>query len=303
MTNIPSKEKDLLKRFLPKAVISFFRKMVYPEKINLVEENLNSLFFSHYRGLAAPGFNQKTAIKNAEFKVCSKNGGDGILLHIFSKIGITDRTFVELGVEDGRECNTANLSFNFGWQGMIVDADKEKIEIARSYYSKNSSQVKPVHCFITADNINKLLLDNGFRGEIDLFSIDIDGNDYWVWREITAINPRVVVAEYNAALGLKSMTIKYNPDFHYQKRHKETPMYFGASLAALTKLADSRGYILVGCDSNGHDAFFVRKDVAEGKFTELAPENAFYPNPHAVKTVGNIDKQFEQIKHLDFENI
>ena len=303
MINIPSKEKVLFKKFLPRIIISFFRKMVYPEKIYLIENNLNSIFLTHYQNITSEGLAPKTALKNAEFKICSKVGEDGLILYIFSKVGVINHTFVELGVEDGRECNTANLSFNFGWQGMIVDADKQKIESARAYYLEKSPQVKPVHCFITVDNINKLLLDNGFHGEIDLFSIDIDGNDYWVWREITAINPRVVVAEYNAALGLKSMTIKYNPDFHYQKRYKETPMYFGASLAALTKLANSKGYILIGCDSNGHDAFFVRKDVAEGKFIELKPEKAFYPNPHAIQTVGNLDKQFDQIKHLDFENI
>lgn len=293
-----SKEKEIIKKFLPGTLISFFRKIVYPERLHLIEKNLNSLFCLYYQKMAAPELNQKTALKNAEFKIYSKVGEDGLILYIFSKVGATNHTFVELGVEEGRECNTANLSLNFGWQGMIVDAGKEDIEKAKAYYAGRSCKVKPVYCFITADNINGLLSGNGFRGEIDLFSIDIDGNDYWVWKQLNAINPRVVVAEYNASLGLRPITMKYNPDFRYQSN-----LYFGASLAALTKLADSKGYILIGCDSQGHDAFFVRKDVAQGKFIGLTPEKAFYPNPHLIQKIGSLEEQFNKIKHLEFDHV
>ncbi|MBI2450046.1 MAG: hypothetical protein HYV47_00760 [Candidatus Nealsonbacteria bacterium] len=293
---VSSREKKLIKKILPRSIIAFFRKAIYPEKIYIVDENLNSLFKTYYQKIAAPDLSQKTVIRNSEFKVFSKNGGDGILLYIFSKVGVTDRTFVEIGVEDGRECNTANLSINFGWQGMIVDANKELIENAKIYYQ--DKKVKPVHCFVNAENINKLLLGNNFQGEIDLFSLDIDSNDYWVWRAITAIKPRVVVAEYNAAFGLRPITIKYNSDFHYQR-----DSYFGASLAALAKLAKEKGYILVGCDCYGHDAFFVRKDVADGKFIELSAQEVFYPNPGTIERIGSLEKQFELIKHRDFDYV
>jgi len=297
----PAKEKELAKKFLPRRIISVFRKIIYPEKINLVEENLRSLFCQYYHNIAAPDLDQKIAIKNAEFKVYSKNGGDGILLYIFSKVGVTNRTFVEIGVEDGRECNTANLSLNFGWQGMIVDANKEWIESAKSFYA--GTKVRPVHCFVTAENINQLLSDNGFNGEIDLLSIDIDSNDYWVWKAINAVSPRVVVVEYNSAFGLKPITVKYNPNFHYQNVHRKNPLYFGASLAALAKLAKEKGYLLIGADSQGHDAFFARKDVVEDKFVELSPERAFYPSPYVFQKIGSIEEQFNQVKHLDFERI
>lgn len=294
--------KELIKKILPKNLIDFVRKAIYPEKIYLIEDKLDSLFKTYYRNMAASDLDQKTAMRNAEFKVFSKHGGDGLLLYIFSKIGATNRIFVEMGVESGRECNTSNLSLNFGWQGMLIDAKKEFIESAKSYYREKlrnkSFKVKPVHCFITAENINQLLTENGFQGEIDLLSIDIDGNDYWVWKSINVIRPRVVVAEYNASFGLKSITMKYNPEFHYQKN-----LYFGASLAALAKLAGEKGYILAGCDCHGHDAFFIRKDAAENKFLALSPEQAFYPNPYTLQTIGSLEKQFERIKHLDFENV
>ncbi len=289
-------DRKSIKKFLPKSFIDFVRKMVYPEKISLLENDLGCLFKTYYNQIAASDLSQKIAIRNAEFKVFSKHGGDGILLYIFSKVGVTNRTFVEIGVEAGRECNTANLSINFGWQGMIVDANKKLIESAKIYYQ--GKKVKPVHCFVTAENINGLLLDNNFQGEIDLLSMDIDGNDYWVWKAVNVVNPRVVVAEYNAVLGLKPITIKYNPNFHYRR-----DSYFGASLAALVKLLKEKGYILVGCDRHGHDAFFVRKDAAQDKFVELSPKEAFYPNPDNIKAIGPVEKQFERIKHRDFETV
>lgn len=297
-----SKEKEIFKKFLPGNLISLFRKIVYPEKILFLEDDLRSLFLTHYQQVAASDLNQRTAIRNAEFKIFSKYGEDGILLYIFSKIGLTNRAFIEIGVEDGRECNTANLSLNFGWQGMLVDAGKEGLEKARHFYQEklgnNASKVKIVHCFVTAENINQLILDNGIQGEIDLLSIDIDGNDYWVWKAISVINPRAVVVEYNASLGSdKSVAIKYDSNF------RENSLYHGASLEAFKKLADSKGYLLVGCDSHGIDAFFVRKDVVQGKFAELSVREAYYPHSQRLKDIGSTEKQFEQIKHLDFDHV
>ena len=299
--------KQIIKKFLPRKIFYSIRDIVYPEKIDVLEDRLKSLFLTHYQNIAAPNLSQKTAFKNAEFKVYSKHGGDGILASIFSKIGTTNRTFVEIGVENGTECNTANLSLNFGWNGLMVDANEEWIKSARAFYKEKlgsrAGNVKMAACFVTAENINQLFAGNGLEGEIDLLSIDIDSNDYWVWRSLTTVNPRVAVMEYNATFGMRSMTIKYNPHFHFQEVGRQNPLYFGASLVALTKLAKEKGYILMACDSHGHDAYFVKKDLAEGKFVGLLPEEAFYPNPYNIATIGSIDKQFEQIKHLDFIEI
>lgn len=285
--------KDILRRFF------------YPKKINVLEGRLTSLFLTHYKDLAAPR-NQKTTFKNVEFKVYSKHGTDGILAHIFSKISPTNRIFVEIGVETGRECNTANLSLNLGWSGILIDANEEWIKLARNFYKEKlgsrPENVKAIASFITAENINQILGDNGVMGEIDLLSIDIDGNDYWVWQAINTINSRVVVLEYNPALGQRSLAIKYDPKHHYNPRSTH-PLYFGTSLVALTKLAKKKGYVLVACDSHGQDAFFVRDDVAEGKFIELTPEKAFYPNPQHLTKIGDAHEQFEQIKNLEFQEI
>lgn len=292
--------RDFFKKILPTKLFIFIRDIFYPEKINILEERLSNLFLAHYGNLTAPDLNQKMAFRSAEFKIYSKHGGDGILAYIFSQIGVTDRTFVEIGIEDGRECNTANLARNFGWHGLMIDANEIWVKSAREFFK--NYKVKIAHSFVTAENINEMIKNNGIKGEIDLLSIDIDGNDYWVWQAMDIINPRVVVLEYNSAFGHRSLTQKYQPEHHYSPKD-EHPLFFGASLKALTKLSREKGYILVACDIHGHDAFFVREDMAKGKFLEISPEEAFYPNPYNLKKFGDTNQQFEAIKDLDFEII
>ena len=301
-----SKTRQFIRRFLPQKILVFIRRMVYPERIYLIEDKTNSLFEAHYQALAASDLDQKTAFRNAEFKVYSKHGGDGILAYIFSKIGVANHTFVEMGVENGRECNTANLSLNFGWKGLMIDANEEWIRSAKNFFKERLGSlfdnVKLVTCFITAENINQLLVSNGYKGEVDILSIDIDGNDFWVWRALNAVNPRVVILEYNAAFEHRPLTIKYDPEHQYRPK-QEHPLYFGASLTALSKLSKEKGYILVACDTHGHDAFFIRSDILKGKFVELSPKEVFYPNPHSLKKFGPVEKQFEQMKDFEFEEI
>ncbi|MDO8558734.1 MAG: hypothetical protein Q7R84_00170 [bacterium] len=299
------KIRKFIKKMMPKSYLNFAKNLMTMDRLDIIEKNIKTLFQLSYRNEMG-SLDQKIDLANHEFKIYSKVGEDGLILYILSKIGAVDHSFMEMGVEEGRECNTANLALNFGWRGLLIDASKQGIEKAKIYYQeklgKNSANVKPLHCFITAENINQLLSDNGMQGEIDLMSMDIDGNDYWIWKALNVIKPRLVVAEYNASYGpSRSLTIKYNSN-HFHNNNRSS-LYFGASLTALKKLADSKGYILVGCDSQGHDAFFVRRDLAAGKFKEVSPEEAFYPLQHLLKTVGSVEKQFETINNSEFENI
>ena len=201
---------------------------------------------------------------------------------------------MEFGIQDGKECNTANLSLNFGWSGLLIEGDKKYAEAARRYYT--GKPVKIVNAFITRDNINSIITKNEMKGEIDLLSIDIDGNDYWVWEKIDAVKPRVLVIEYNSTLGLKPIAVSYTPDFKRFRAHK-SGLYYGASLEALTRLSKKKGYVLVGCCSTGFNAFFVRKDLLKNKLKELTPQEAFY----IERKDRSIEKQFDDIKQLRFE--
>jgi hypothetical protein len=209
--------------------------------------------------------------------VYSQHGEDGILMHIFSDIGVTDRRFVEIGIGDGRECNTANLIWNLGWNGMLIDADHDNVTRALRYYSSLGTRrsVKVVESRVTAENVNDLLKGAGISGSIDLLSIDIDGNDYWVWKAITQVSQRVVEIDYNASLGsTMSATVRYDPRF--RRGEGVAGFYYGASLRALSKLSESKGYVLVGCDSSGSNAFFVRGE-SMGKLKATNVSGAFFP--------------------------
>lgn len=250
--------------------------------------------------------NTGTEINKHELKVYSQHGEDGILAYIFSKIQPRTFRFVEFGTEQGMECNTANLSINFGWRGLLMDGSNENVAIARRYYKRQLREkwdnVKIEQCFVSAENINEALSKNEVGGEIDLLCIDIDGNDYWVWKAISVINPRVVAIEYNASFGPeRSLAVKYDPRFDRYKKHA-SGFYHGASLAALTKLANSKGYVLAGCDSAGIDAFFIRRDTAVGNIAEVSVKDAFFPHAKRTQKASTSD-QFERIASMEFVEV
>jgi hypothetical protein len=212
----------------------------------------------------------------SEFRRYSQNGEDGILLRIFSIIGTTDRRFVEIGSGDATECNTRNLWEGWGWSGLLVEGDPELAAVADE---GTPEHVVVRQCFVDAENIDQLIRSSGVSGDIDLLSIDIDGNDYWVWRAIDAVSPRVVVIEYNAAFGPEvSATVPYEPDRVADfGRSLAERVYCGASLAALVRLGSEKGYALVGCDSSGVNAFFVRRDCLVQPLTEMEASAAWRP--------------------------
>jgi hypothetical protein len=130
---------------------------------------------------------------------------------------------------------------------------------------------------VTREGIDDLLVDAVGGGEIDLLSIDIDGNDLWVWEAVEGVRPRIVVVEYNGTFGPeRSVSVPYDPDFDRMARHP-SGWYHGASITALARVGARKGYVLAGCDSNGVNAFFVREDCAAGAVPEAAPERAWRP--------------------------
>src|SRR5262245_52653000 len=133
--------------------------------------------------------------------VTSQTDEDGILLYLFAIVGTTNRRAVEICAGHGMECNTANLVLNHGWHALWVDGDPVLVETGKAFYSRSRrTRVFPptfVHAWVTRDSVNELLTSNGFVGEIDLLSLDLDGVDYWIWKAITVVEPRVVVLEYN----------------------------------------------------------------------------------------------------------
>jgi hypothetical protein len=203
-----------------------------------------------------------------ERKVFSQNGEDGIIQEILYRIGPGSEFFVEFGVESGVECNCARLVYEEDWSGLFMEAGDAKFQQLSERYRAYSK----VHCaksIVTSQNIEALLAENGVPSDLDLLSIDIDGNDYWVWKAINRWRPRLVVMEYNSSVPpSKKWVMRENPNHRWGGTS-----YFGASLASLASLGREKGYTLVGTNSLGVNAFFVRDDL-------VTPEKFLDPCVH-----------------------
>jgi hypothetical protein len=200
-------------------------------------------------------------IEEHEFQVYSQFGEDGIIQWLLQHVEIKNRVFVEFGASNYLESNTRFLLINNNWSGLVIDGDPLNVSSIKAdpiYWRHN---LKALCSFVTKDNINQLLESNGLSGDIGLLSVDIDGNDYWVWDSINVINPCIVVCEYNSLWGdTLSVSTPYDPAFDRTSAHYSN-LYFGASIAAFATLADSKGYSLVGSNLAGNNLFFVRKDL------------------------------------------
>ena len=199
-------------------------------------------------------------LADAEFKVFSQFGDDGIIQYLIHALGPLEARFIEFGVEDYGESNTRFLLRNDNWSGLVIDGSRDNVDRIRKGEDHWRHDLTAVAAFIDRDNINALFRKNGFSGPIGLLSIDIDGNDYWVWEAIDSVEPTLVICEYNAVFGgERAVAVPYQPAFQRTAVHFSN-LYWGASLKALCLLAARKGFALLGTNSAGNNAYFVRTD-------------------------------------------
>ncbi len=214
-------------------------------------------------------------ITDYEFKVFSQWGEDGIINFLINNLKIKNKNFVEFGVSDYKESNTRFLLKNDNWSGLVIDSLNLNIDIIKKDPIYWKHDLTAICEFINKKNINNILQSNLNSRDIGLLSIDIDGNDYWIWEEINFVNPSIVIIEYNSLLGSdKSYVVPYMENFIRVKAHYSS-IYYGTSLPALVKLGIKKGYSLVGCNSAGNNAFFVKKELINEKVKEKSIEEVF----------------------------
>jgi hypothetical protein len=243
------------------------------------------------------------SISEVEFSVFSQWGDDGIIQYLVSKIDFPNKTFVEFGVEDYRESNTRFLLINNKWHGLVMDGSPKNIEYINGDAITWAHHLTVERAFITKDNINSLLLNyvnKGYEKDVGILSIDIDGNDYWIWKEINVISPVLVIVEYNAVFGPDdAWTVPYQADFNRFALGPNGYLYYGASLEALKQLGSEKGYIFIGCNSNGNNCYFVRRDKMVG-LEHLQRSAKFVDSSFQELWLINRHNEFYGKRRLDF---
>jgi hypothetical protein len=250
--------------------------------------------YHHYSELAAS--NNLPPISETGFRVFSQFEEDGKLLYIFSILGMDNKVFIEIGSDDGVNSNSANLYFNFGWYGLFIDGNPKSIKRGKKFFGKYPHpwyyQPKFECAKVTRENVNELIEKSGFKGEVGLLSIDIDGNDYWIWDAINIIEPKVVIIETHNEFGLNNIVVPYNPEYFYPGKH---PIYHGASPVAMNKLANKKGYRLVGANEMGFNFIFVKNGLADLQLPEVTVESLL---KHPSVAEGYL--KFDEIKDWEY---
>ncbi len=245
-------------------------------------------------------------LAQTEFKVFSQFGDDGIIQYVLQRLDLSaaEQRFVEFGVESYTEANTRFLLLNNNWSGLVMDGSEDYMASVRKDEIYWRHDLTALARFITRENINALLEEAGFKGRIGLLSIDIDGNDYWVWEAITVVDPALVIVEYNSLFGANAaVTIPYQADFTRNKAHYSN-LYWGTSLAALCHLASQKNYVWIGCNSAGNNAYFVRKSEAHRFVCPKLPEGFVAAkfregrNPEGRLTYASQQAGFALVEHL-----
>lgn len=280
----------MIKQFLKdKFLIAKIRNRFIPS-VQISQRQL----YHYYQELTRK--NELPPLFQTGFRVFSQFEEDGKLLFIFSVIGMENKVFIELGSDDGVNSNAANLYFNFGWHGLFIDGNSKSIKRGKKFFKKYPHpwfyKPKFVCAKITRENVNGLIEEAGFKGEVGLLSIDIDGNDYWIWEAIKIIDPKVVIIETHNEFGLKNIVVPYDPDYLFPGKH---PLYHGASPVAMNKLANRKGYRLVGANELGFNFIFVKNGLADKQIPEVNVESVLN-HPSTIEGF----KKFESIKDWDY---
>jgi len=216
------------------------------------------------------------------YTVYSQNDEDGIIHEIFNRIGCNTKIFIEFGVDKGIESNCHSLLLQ-GWSGLWIEGRKQAYEqvLRRFAPAIRQGKLEVLNKYITIENINQIIKDYG-KSEIDILSIDVDGNDWHIWNAVNIVNPRLVIIEYQGKFPPEiDWVMAYNEDHVWDRSDRS-----GASLKALEKLGRKKGYQLVGTNITGVNAFFVREDLTGDLFSHPATAENLY-NPVRSNIVGH----------------
>jgi hypothetical protein len=298
--------RKLLRRIIPPRTLTRVNHLAHIDERLLDADAARALLAEAWLRDRHPALFAPPAPGQREFSLFSQNGEDGILLWLLDLTGAPVKTFVEIGIENGRECNTAVLAFLLGWDGLMLEANALGVHqarrLAQRLLARKANRVDIRQELVTAENVNALIAEAGYGGELGVLSIDVDGMDYWLWKALSVARPRLVIVEYNATLGAnRAVTVPYQRDFECRRAHA-SGFYHGASLPALELLGRRRGYQLAAVESAGVNAFFVREDICPPALRSQTAAGLFRDHFARTRTM-TPGEQWELIRHLPLVSV
>lgn len=229
-------------------------------------------------------------------RIYSQFEEDGYLLFLSAVLELSPKIFIDIGAANGINSNCANLAINLGWHGLFVDGNETEILQGQKFYAEHPDTAlyppKFVRSIVTAENINQLIREAGFAGQVGICSIDIDGNDCWIWQALEAVDPAVVVIETHIEYGDRDIAVPYDPGYCYPGKH---PDYNGASAVAMVSLARAKGYRLVGANRYGFNLIFVKRDLFPDRVPEVNVETLLH-HPRQLERA----EVFSRVSHYPF---
>jgi hypothetical protein len=240
-----------------------------------------------------------------EFSAFSQNGEDGILDLLRNQLKKSNRYFIEIGSADGLQNNSSWLVVAEQYAGLMVEGNSRLVDRARRLISYYSLGAECVDMFVNSESV-KFLKTISLYPDPDVFSLDIDGVDYYVAKAVfdAGFRPKIFVVEYNSVFGPdKSMTVPYKEDFSFWREHP-TRLYYGVSLSAWRKFFENHGYHFVAVDSKGVNAFFVDPEFFDAKFLNELNGLSFAENLYQLrKFKGPFQEQFKLIAGQRFVDV
>lgn len=275
--------------------------------------NIPRILFNYYKLLvqlskyrfSPDSFLQANKPNSWEFSVFSQNGEDGITDFLIRNLLESNKYFVEIGASNAIENNTSYLAFVKKFSGLMIDGDKNSIFLAKKIIKRFCIAVDCLNLFVDKNSISFLKSSMTYTNP-DVFSLDIDGNDFYLAKTIieSGIRPKIFIVEYNSAFGPeKSITIEYNESFNMFKAHP-TFLYYGVSINGWRKYFESIDYKFVTVDSNGVNGFFIDKNCFNESFIKDLDGLQFKENFYQLyKFKGDYNTQFNLISDQKFQII
>lgn len=235
--------------------------------------------------LSCAKYSKPGRLQPAGFQVFSQDDEDGMIAEIFRRIGVTDRVFVECGVDDGLETNTTYL-LSQGWSGFWFEGDATKCASIRAGFRRElaAGQLVLTESFLTRENIAARFASARVPTAFDLLSLDVDQNTSHLWRALGGYRPRVAVIEYNAAFPANvDWEVPYDATATW-----DGSLWYGASLKCVERIGAAQDMALVGCNLTGVNALFVSTEFASHFAAPFTAEHHYEPaRLELLRTVGH----------------